>query len=83
MKIILFAKTNCQPCESVTAWLNDQAITYDKIDAYDNPEAAAKYMVRVLPTIVLVDNAGEVVEHTTGFKVGNLENIRNKALAQA
>ncbi len=75
MKILLFSKPDCEPCAHVMAWFADNNTNYDKIDAYESPELAGKYMVRILPTIVLIDDNGEVVDHLTGYKPEQLATI--------
>lgn len=81
MKILFFSKPDCKPCESVVAWFADNGTTYDKIDAYERPELAGKYMVRILPTIVLVDDAGNIVDHFTGYKPDQLSSVSAKVQA--
>lgn len=80
MKILLFSKPDCNPCASVVAWFDANNTPYDKIDAYENPELAGKYMVRILPTIALVDDGGNILEHLTGYKPEQLEVVSRKVI---
>lgn len=82
MKILFFSKPDCQPCASVVAWFADNNTSYEKIDAYDSPELAAKYMVRILPTTILVEDSGEVVDHFTGYKPDQLASISLQVQSQ-
>lgn len=66
-KIIKFEKKDCNPCQMVSAWLDTREIEYERIDAFDNPMAAAEMKVRSVPTVILVED-GKEIKRSTGFK---------------
>ena len=73
-KIIKFEKKDCNPCQMVSAWLDTREIEYERIDAFDNPMAAAEMRVRSVPTVILVEDEKEI-KRSTGFKPEELEEL--------
>lgn len=73
-KIIKFEKKDCNPCQMVSAWLDTREIEYERIDAFDNPMAAAEMKVRSVPTVILVED-GKEIKRSTGFKPQELEEL--------
>ena len=73
-KIIKFEKKDCNPCQMVSAWLDVREIEYERIDAFDNPMAAAEMKVRSVPTVILVED-GKEIKRSTGFKPQELEEL--------
>ena len=73
-KIIKFEKKDCNPCQMVSAWLDTREIEYERIDAFDNPMAAAEMKVRSVPTVILVEE-GKEIKRSTGFKPEELEEL--------
>lgn len=73
-KIIKFEKKDCNPCQMVSAWLDTREIEYERIDAFDNPMAAAEMKVRSVPTVILVEDEKEI-KRSTGFKPEELEEL--------
>lgn len=73
-KIIKFEKKDCNPCQMVSVWLDTREIEYERIDAFDNPMAAAEMKVRSVPTVILVED-GKEIKRSTGFKPEELEEL--------
>jgi len=76
-----FYTTWCGPCKMMTPILKDlkkmmgDRVTIIKIDAEKNPEAAAKYQVRGVPTLILFQN-GKIKWQQAGVMQANqLKNI--------
>jgi thioredoxin 1 len=71
MKLLKFYATWCVPCKGLSIVIDgvkDQLDTIiEDIDIENNIELAQKYGVRTVPTLVLVDDNGEVVKKTTGM----------------
>lgn len=74
--VIKFFAPWCQPCKQLTPILDGvrkevgNEVEFDSIDVDgDNgPTLAAKYGVRSVPTVVMVDSTGTVVEVLPGVK---------------
>lgn len=77
-RIIKFEKQDCAPCKQVSEFLNRKGVSYETINAFDEPEVAAKYRVRSLPTVIILDQEEEVAR-TIGFKVDELNKIISEA----
>ena len=61
----------CGPCRMLTPTINQLAADYagqvkiGKLNVDDNPETAAQYGVRSIPTVLIIQN-GEVVDQVVG-----------------
>lgn len=75
-KLIKFEKTDCNPCTMVSEFLDKKGISYERVNAFDNPEMAMKFRVRSVPTVLLLDDEVEV-KRTMGFKIEELNEIIN------
>lgn len=73
-RIIKFEKNDCAPCAQVSAFLDNRGITYETINPFDQPDLAAKFKIRTVPT-VLVLNDDEVQQRIIGFKPDELASI--------
>lgn len=67
-KILYFSSTWCQPCQTLGPIIESLAgqINYQKIDVDNNQDLSIQYGVRNIPTLILLDENGEV----KGRKVG-------------
>ena len=43
-------------------------INYEKVDVDSNTELSTKYGIRNIPTLILVDNNGNVIDKKTGIQ---------------
>ena len=43
-------------------------INYEKVDVDSNTELSTKYGIRNVPTLILVDNNGNVIDKKTGIQ---------------
>lgn len=77
-RFIKFEKQDCAPCNMVSDYLDRKGIDYEKINAFDQPEVAARFRVRSLPTVIVLDQEEEV-GRVIGFKPDEL----NKWIAEA
>ncbi len=73
-KLIKFEKNDCNPCAMVSELLEKNGVSYERINAFDNPEMAMKFRVRTVPTVILVDGEEEI-KRTMGFKLEELNEI--------
>ncbi|MBD1420626.1 MULTISPECIES: glutaredoxin family protein [Sphingobacterium] len=73
-RIIKFEKNDCAPCAQVSAFLDNRGITYETINPFDQPDLAAKFKIRTVPTVLVLDNE-EVQQRIIGFKPEELASI--------
>ena len=73
-KLIKFEKNDCNPCAMVSELLEKNGVSYERINAFDNPEMAMKFRVRTVPTVILVDGE-EDIKRTMGVKLEELNEI--------
>lgn len=62
MKYLYFSAQWCGPCKMLSPIMNEVSATIEveKIDVDVQYEKAQEYGVRNIPTVVLIDNGGEV-----------------------
>lgn len=75
-KIIKFEKPNCQPCVAVGEILDEMNLTYEAINPFDQPDLAAKYRIRTVPTVVVLNGDQEVK------RIVGVDSTQLKALAE-
>jgi thioredoxin 1 len=70
MKILYFSAAWCGPCRTLAPIMESisDKIEYEKIDVDQNQDLSVKYNVRSIPTLVLVDDAGNELRRLTGAK---------------
>lgn len=70
MKFLYFSAPWCGPCKVLGPVMNRVAEKHEveKIIVDLDPDSAIKYGVRGIPTVVLVDENGEVLARTSGVK---------------
>ena len=61
-KILYFSAAWCGPCKTLGPIMESASgqVNYQKVDVDNNPELSAKYGVRNIPTLVLVENGVEI-----------------------
>ena len=69
MKLYKFKTTNCGVCVMLDKILEqvEDLPPLEVIDCEAQPEVAAEYGVFQVPTLVLLNEAGEVIKRHTGF----------------
>ena len=71
MKILKFSAFWCQPCKALTKTLqsvNLDGFELQEVDIEENQVLAAKYSIRNVPTMVMVDDSGQVKSILVGTK---------------
>lgn len=70
MKLLKFSATWCAPCKALSKTLEgkDLGVLIHPVDIDMDPELTAKYGVRSVPTMVLVDDEGNAVKTLTGAR---------------
>jgi thioredoxin 1 len=68
MKVLKFWATWCSPCKVLKTTLNSfDACPMEEINVDENHDKASDYGVRALPTLILVNDAGEELWRKTGI----------------
>jgi thioredoxin 1 len=70
-KLIYVSATWCGPCKMfgpVMDRISQSGIRVEKIDVDKAPAVAAAYMVKSVPTVLLVDHLGEEISRFVGVK---------------
>tara|TARA_Y100000356_G_C11157432_1_gene234057 strand:- start:65 stop:313 length:249 start_codon:yes stop_codon:yes gene_type:complete len=67
-KILYFTATWCGPCKALAPRMEQLAsqINYQKIDVDSDRELSAKYGVRNVPSLVLIDQSGQELNRMVG-----------------
>jgi thioredoxin 1 len=73
-KVIRFTASWCQPCKALASIMEgiDSTVPVEVVDIDDNQELAMKYNVRGVPTLVKLDETGQVLNRMVGVKAKNL-----------
>ncbi|MGG1395581.1 thioredoxin domain-containing protein [Bacillus velezensis] len=75
MRLIKLEQPNCNPCKMVSNYLNDVGVEYETVDVTQKPEVAAQYEVMGVPVTVLLNEQGEEVKRSIGFKPDELDKL--------
>tara|TARA_R110002012_G_scaffold247581_1_gene423240 strand:- start:379 stop:630 length:252 start_codon:yes stop_codon:yes gene_type:complete len=80
-KILYFSAQWCGPCKilgPVMDKLSTEGLPIQKIDVDSDPQMSAKYGVKSIPCLVLVDNVGNEIKRSVGNKpAGEIKNWYN------
>ena len=71
MKILKFSAFWCQPCKTLSKTLqgvNLGGFELQEVDIEENQAQAAKYGIRNVPTMVMVDDSGQLKSTLVGTK---------------
>ena len=71
MKILKFSAFWCQPCKALTKTLqsvNLDGFELQEVDIEENQVLAAKYGIRTVPTMVMVDDSWQLKSTLVGTK---------------
>jgi thioredoxin 1 len=73
-KVIRFTASWCQPCKAMASILEeiDTNIPIEVVDIDIQQDVAIEYGIRGVPTLVKIDNNGNVAGRMVGVKTKNL-----------
>ncbi|AUG36016.1 thioredoxin domain-containing protein [Bacillus velezensis] len=75
MRLIKLEQPNCNPCKMVSNYLNEAGVEYETFDVTQKPEVAAQYEVMGVPVTILLNEQGEEVKRSIGFKPDELDKL--------
>lgn len=73
--IKIFSIPNCVPCLQTKTYLHAHGVEFEEIDATEDPEQALAYRVSAAPTIIILNEAGEVVDRFSGYSKERLAKL--------
>lgn len=72
-QILKFEKDNCQPCNSLSMWLNDNNIKHESKNIMQNMDLLKKYNIKSVPTLLLLDQEGNEIDRVIGFDINKIK----------
>lgn len=68
MKLLKLGAEWCQPCKALSKTISESnlPVQVEEVDIDEHPEIAAKHLVRGVPTLILMNDAGDVLKRHTG-----------------
>lgn len=66
-KLLKFGRVGCNPCKALENHLKSNNVSYQDLDVEEDLEMTAKYGIGGVPTLLLVDENGEVLDRLVGF----------------
>jgi thioredoxin 1 len=74
-KLIKFEKDNCPACKQVEMFLMSNRTKAEIINPFENPDLAVKYEISSVPVTILLNEDGEELTRSIGFKPDELEEM--------
>jgi thioredoxin 1 len=78
MRLIKLEKYNCPSCQMVSNFLNNANVKYKAINVEDNPKVASEYGVMGVPVTILLDDEGNEIQRSIGYKPNELQEMISK-----
>jgi len=75
MKLYYFSAPWCGPCKMLGPTMDKSGLPFTKVNVDNDTELSAKYGVRSVPTLLLVDSTGNEVKRLVGNN--DLNTIKN------
>lgn len=75
MMLLKFYRNNCSPCSMVDNYLKEKGVSYKSVNVEEDPELATQYGLTSVPVTILLDNEGNEVKRSIGFKPNELEQL--------
>jgi thioredoxin 1 len=74
-KLLKFEKENCPACTMVENFLTDKNVEVEKVNPFENPKLAAKFMISSVPVTILLDEEGNEIQRSRGFNPDELNSL--------
>jgi thioredoxin 1 len=74
-KLLKFEKENCPACTMVENFLTDKNVEVEKVNPFEQPKLAAKFMISSVPVTILLDDEGNEIQRSRGFNPAELEQL--------
>jgi thioredoxin 1 len=74
-KLLKFEKENCPACTMVENFLTDKNVEVEKVNPFENPKLAAKFMISSVPVTILLDEEGNEIQRSRGFNPEELDSL--------
>ena len=65
----LFTTSTCPNCKAVKEILREEEVEVQVIDAEEHPELAKKYGIRQAPTLVVMDEGGDIHRYVNASNI--------------
>lgn len=75
MRLIKLEQPNCNPCKMVSNYLEQADINFETVDVTQEPEVASRFGVMGVPVTILLNDQGEEVNRSVGFKPNELDEL--------
>lgn len=66
-QLLKFSRVGCSPCKSLGNHLKENGIPHQELDVEIDLELTNKYGISSVPTLLLVDEDGEVLDKLVGY----------------
>jgi glutaredoxin len=77
-KLIKFSRIGCVPCKALEGYLDSKNVSYQEFDVEEDIKETVKYGVSGVPTLILLDDNGEVLDRIVGYTPPAVDNMINK-----
>lgn len=75
MTLLKFYRNNCSPCSMVDNYLKEKGVSYKSVNVEEDPELATQYGLTSVPVTILLDDKGNEVKRSIGFKPNELQEL--------
>lgn len=75
MRLIKLEQPNYNPCKMVSNYLEQADIQFETVDVTQEPEVASRFGVMGVPVTILLNDQGEEVNRSVGFKPNELDEL--------